>query len=110
MDKFVNLTNEKINVILSDGSIQVLDASPNPVKLLYSSVSSIYDEAELVTKTMSSIEGLPDPVVGLWYIVPAQILWVNRNRTDLVSPSRFLDTSTGNIVVRQFITHVYPSN
>ena len=81
MLKFINATPHQI--VLNDGRI----FEPSGILPRVSQIMSEFDNNGIAVQSFGEVEGLPEPVPEVVYIVSAMVLSACKDRKDLVAPA-----------------------
>lgn len=95
--KYINLTKHEIHELISG---LVLKPSSNPILVRTSTkVTRMHAGAPIMHTKVSSIRGLPEPLEGTIYIVPALALnCIPKDRTDVVAPGSVKKDISGKVL------------
>lgn len=95
----LNATPHALNIVQSDGSVLTL-ASSGIVPRCES--NEVIDQAigliEVTRQTLGHVQGLPDPVPGLYFIVSRLVASAADNRDDLLVPGSLIRDDQGHVV------------
>lgn len=85
----INLTPHAINVVKQDGSIATFEPSGTVARVSKTMKKiGFLDDFDLVKETIGSVENIPDPEFGVWYIVSAMVFSaVAEDRLDVLAPN-----------------------
>ena len=94
----LNATPHVLNIVQSDGSVLTLEASGICPRC---ASSEIVDQAigliQVTRQTLGEVEGLPDPVPGLYFIV-SRLVASATEREDLLVPGPLVRDDQGRVV------------
>lgn len=95
----LNATPHVLNIVQRDGSVLTL-ASSGIVPRCES--NEVIDQAigliEVTRQTLGHVQGLPDPVPGLYFIVSRLVASAADNRDDLLVPGSLIRDDQGKVV------------
>lgn len=95
----INATPHPLNIVQRDGSVLTL-ASSGIVPRCES--NEVIDQAigliEVTRQTLGHVQGLPDPVPGLYFIVSRLVASAADNRDDLLVPGSLIRDDQGKVV------------
>lgn len=95
----LNATPHPLNIVQRDGSVLTL-ASSGIVPRCES--NEVIDQAigliEVTRQTLGHVQGLPDPVPGLYFIVSRLVASAADNRDDLLVPGSLIRDDQGKVV------------
>ena len=98
--KIINLTPHPINLVSNDGRlIDTIEPSGNVARISvqHETVGELCN-VPLVKSVYGEIEGLPEPIEGVWYIVSGMVKSALPERKDLVVPAQLVRDDSGNVV------------
>jgi len=88
MTEFINCTKHPITIgaltIAPSGNIALVIMEKEYVGMIPMSDGT---RVEMVKKVAKGIEGLPEPVEGVLYVVPAMVLPYTSDRADVIAPN-----------------------
>lgn len=94
----LNATPHALNIVQSDGNILTLKASGICPRC---ESNEVIDRAigliEVTKQTLGHVEGLPDPVPGLYFIV-SRLVASATNRDDLLVPGSLIRDDQGKVI------------
>ena len=94
----LNATPHALNIVQSDGSTLTLEASGIcPRRESSELVEQAIGLIEITRQTLGHIEGLPDPVPGLYFIV-SRLVASATEREDLLVPGPLVRDDQGRVV------------
>ena len=95
--KYINLTKHEIHELTSG---LVLKPSSTPILVRTNTkVARMYAGVPIMHTKVSSIRGLPEPLEGTIYIVPALALnCIPKDRTDVVAPGSVKKDASGKVL------------
>ena len=100
--KVVNCTPHDVNLITKSGNITFPRSGIIPrLKEVQNKISSVTVNSikiDIMRKSFSEIEGLPEPQENTIYIVSALVAGAVKGRDDLVIPNDIIRDDKGNIV------------
>lgn len=95
----LNATPHPLNIVQRDGSVLTLEASGICPRC---SSTDIIDQSigliEITRQTLGRVEGLPDPVPGLYFIVSRLVASAAAGRNDLLVPGSLIRDDQGRVV------------
>lgn len=95
----LNATPHALNIVQSDGSTLTLKASGICPRCASSEiVERAIGLIEVTRQTLGHVEGLPDPVPGLYFIVSRLVASAADNRDDLLVPGSLIRDDQGKVV------------
>ena len=94
----LNVTPHPLNIVQRDGSVLTLEASGICPRC---SSNEVVDRAigliQVTRQTLGHVEGLPDPVPGLYFIV-SRLVASAANRPDLLVPGPLVRDDQGRVI------------
>lgn len=95
----LNATPHALNIVQSDGNILTLKASGICPRC---ESNELVDRAigliQVTKQTLGHVEGLPDPVPGLYFIVSRLVASAADNRDDLLVPGSLIRDDQGKVI------------
>lgn len=102
---FKNLTPHTVNLVTDNGEL-VLEPSGELARVsTIEEPDGFLDGVEIFQLTYGSVEGLPDPIDGTYYVVSKMVRDACPDRTDLFYPTRLLRDDAGRIVGAGGLAH-----
>lgn len=109
--ELMNLCPHDVNVRREDGSTRVIKQSGTVARCQQSeTVLSMIDGIPIIRKTYGVVQGLPDEIPGLYYIVSATVAKECPNRHDLLCPGPLVKDVNGNIIGCNGLLVMWTSN
>ena len=100
--KIINCTPHDVNLVTTNGSITFPRSGIIPrlteQQKKINSINSNGIEIDIMQKSFSEVEGLPEPKEGTIFIVSALVAGAVKNRDDLVIPNDTIRNEKGNII------------
>ena len=100
--KLVNCTPHDVNLVTTNGSITFPRSGIIPrlteQQKKINSINSNGIEIDIMQKSFSEVEGLPEPKEGTIFIVSALVAGAVKNRDDLVIPNDTIRDEAGRII------------
>ena len=100
--KIINCTPHDVNIITESGNITFPRSGIIPrlteQQVKINSVNSNGIEIDIMQKSFSEVEGLPEPKENTIYIVSALVAGAVKNRDDLVVPNDTVRDEAGRII------------
>ena len=94
----INATPHPLNIVQRDGSVLTLEASGIcPRRESSELVEQAIGLIEITRQTLGHIEGLPDPVPGLYFIV-SRLVASATEREDLLVPGPLVRDDQGRVI------------
>lgn len=93
----INLMPHVLVIVLADGSSRTIAPSGLARCKAVSVPVREFEEVPLTRTTYGAVEGLPDPVDGVLYVVSALVRAAVPSRTDVASPGDLVRDSAGNV-------------
>lgn len=96
---FVNLTPHDINVVKTDGTVFSIPKSGDVARCAQSRQDvGVVDGINISTTKFGDVQDLPDPEIGVWFIVSALVRGAVPHRKDVLSPGTLVRDDAGNVI------------
>lgn len=98
--KFINLTPHSINFVDEFGEIKMIVKTSGSLARVTTKIVTVgfIDEIPVTTTEFGEVEGLPEPVDGVIYIVSSLVAQRVPDRNDIFVPSESVRDGQGRII------------